>query len=484
MLGSARSLLRRLEEGATVPPTGTGPHGAPGRTRWVTAEDVLAWNGNRAVPNPSLGLHNATDTRLFSSTPVPLRSYQTECVEACVGRSGIVNMECGTGKSYVGTELVRRSHGPCLVLAQHAQSVEQWVDVLRRFAGARVQNIRHLVWRLNDPLPDVVVATYAGVVRTLRLVQRHREALETDGAFLSHTAYTTPAEHLVSLYLCVPLATLVFDEVHSVVSDYFALACALRCNAVYGLSGSLVREDERIVRLATTVGPVRFRYGMQRTLRVVLVTVPTLEVMRHVASQTVLALNPHKVAALRHVLLRHRDERVIVFTDTVQSADALKAYLSPRGLILKGVCCDEERTYVLRRFRDDDAGTHVLVCTRIADASIDFPSGCVVVQYHKSSGSRQQETQRCGRGTRGTTADVCMYHIVNAETTEVEFTSRRLTHLVQHMAATVTIAAVTHDVTTTTLDDEAPLRSLTRITIPPRKAITTKRPRLLRPRRL
>ena len=61
---------------------------------------------------------------------------------------------------------------------------------------------------------------------------------------------------------------------HTVVADQSALVCSLlRHRVVYGLSGSLVREDERIARLTDAVGPVLFTYGVARRIHVTVLVV-------------------------------------------------------------------------------------------------------------------------------------------------------------------------------------------------------------------
>lgn len=50
---------------------------------------------------------------------------------------------------------------------------------------------------------------------------------------------------------------LVADEVHMAVVDYFMCAGFLRFSAVYGLSGSLVRGDDRFQLLSRNIGPIQ-----------------------------------------------------------------------------------------------------------------------------------------------------------------------------------------------------------------------------------
>ena len=56
------------------------------------------------------------------------------------------------------------------------------------------------------------------------------------------------------------------DEVHVAAADHFVNG-ALRASVVCGLSGSLVREDERLGRLREAVGEVIFRHHETRGVR-------------------------------------------------------------------------------------------------------------------------------------------------------------------------------------------------------------------------
>ena len=449
MLASAETAFARVPAGLR-PPRGTGPLGAGDGQRWITADDVLAWNANVDVaPDRDAyavsALGSVVDARPRGAPT--LYDYQTECVRACEGRSGLVHMECGTGKSVVAAELVRRAGGTAVILAQHSVSVEQWVTHLQR-AGVVAAPLRVVgrAWRVtNDPLPRAVVATYHGAVRAVRAVHAHRARVATG----TPTGDDDPHVHrLVALLLCTPLAILVLDEVHAVVADVFLLACTFPARHLLGLSGSLVREDDRIRDLARLVGPVLFEHGTEREHRVVVVTAPLDARVRAASArtegaQTLRALAPPKVAALAAVLARHASERVLVFCDTVRAAQILAATtLSGRCRLVHGESDRDERRDALAVFAAAPPGSLVLLCTRVCDASIDFPPGCVVVQHHLTSGSRQQEVQRCGRGTRDVGTGGVVYHLVTAETEEVEYSERRIEHLASEMWGTVHVERV------------------------------------------
>lgn len=499
----AQRALRRFR-GATAPPFGTGPMGAPGGKRWISAADVLAWNAKSYTERDGFqwdAVKDAVYERDYAEDPLPLRDYQLRACDACnppqtpeevgsdeegwvaqwveirsdeedestvaplVFLSGVVHMSCGLGKSWVAAELIRRSRAPAVVLAPHAVSVQQWIHLLRArvtpyactLADARA------AWTLDDPFPDVVVATYHSLVRVHKRIATHKQIFE-DAATFPPSVIELFEDRLLAMLMCESFGILILDEVHVAVAEHFMSAGRLRARCVIGLSGSLVREDERIGHLLDNVGPVLVSHTVPRTLHVRIVTVPVSDAHRaHLdALRTAQrgarskvehaygALNPHKVAALARVCARHADSRILVFCDSVRAAALLHAHggvevwgtedyddgtYAPQDAhrpchLMTGSMGRDERDEALRAFCSrPDA---ILVCTRICDAAINFPNGCVVVQYHLASGSRQQEVQRCGRGTRDASGvSTNAYHLVNAGTDEVEYAERRVTYMIE-----------------------------------------------------
>ena len=473
MLSNAGAVLLRLGPSARTPPKGTGPLGAMDGLRWITRDDVVAWNCETSVCQTERHTFaSAINTRQYTSTANTLYDYQVEAVLACnpeegVFCSGVVNMECGTGKTWVASELIRRSNGTCVVVAQHTVSVAQIVTHLTSTLGI------HAISLQEDEVTDfsaydVVVTTYSRVVRLVSAVDEHRARI-SEGSF--SPSYST-SDRFLMYQLCEPFGLLILDEVHTVVADKFLCVCRLRAHAVVGFSGSLVREDDRIVSLDAVIGPTLFSYGnMQRVHTIHVHRAPAHDARvcaatsRTALHQTIRALNPPKVEALMRILAEYSETRVIVFSDTVQPTQVLhNTVLQGRSLVLNGQTSSREaRNETIDTFSRSQPGSLVLLCTKVCDVSIDFPVGCVIVQYHLTSGSRQQEVQRCGRGTRGSTGAI-VYHIVNQGTDEERFSERRIEHLREEMWGKVEVEYMIADAEVQP-SSELPIASLMRIKI-------------------
>ena len=486
--GAAAVVLQRIQ--GKRPPRGTGPLGAPGGTRWTSVADVLVWNSKSYTDVETETWDAADDERVrvrsFSTEAIPLRDYQLEACDECtvgydrVFKSGCVVMGCGDGKSRVAAELVRRSRAPSVVLAPHSVSVDQWVHLFRTYVTPNVATLgdSRTDWKYNMPLPDIVVATYHSLVRVMKNMAEHREAIMQP---MRHVEENTD-DRLLMMLMCERFGVLVMDEVHMAVADHFISAGCLRCSVVYGLSGSLVREDERIGRLMKSVGPTLYTHFTRRNLTVTVVTVPMdadhqqrLSKLRSRSKfeQTFRALNPYKLYALDEILGAHSASRVIVFCDVMRAAEILHA-THPNSLLMTGRDRTDARDAILVDFCENESG--VLFCTRICDASINFPPGCVIVQYHVSNASRQQEVQRCGRGTRDVSNIMAyMYHVVNNCSDEAAYVERRIQHLHTFMnadAITTVRSATPFDVQLSETHLNARDATLS-ITVPCRRARTT-----------
>ena len=97
MLESARAALGLV--GGTAPAEGTGPNGAPGGRRWITAWDVLRRNRNY-LPVP---VEYECPSPNLSPVKTPLRAYQLEAVACgnpspCRFVSGLFDIGCGLGR--------------------------------------------------------------------------------------------------------------------------------------------------------------------------------------------------------------------------------------------------------------------------------------------------------------------------------------------------------------------------------------------------
>ena len=464
MQTSSRCVLSMIPGGAE-PPVGTGPQGLGGGKRWKTVDDVVAHNS----------LYNATGHRApdFSHEqalplsrvppPVALRDYQQAAVDAVarrVGHGGVLEIGCGLGKTFIGGDIIRRRGQKAVIVCQHNVGVMQAVEHL---AAAGFVNVAtaHTDYRLGTPFPDVTVVTYHNVVRTATLLSKHAEALAANAQTETHrVAMMQDRSLLLYLLHAIPVGTLVLDEVHVAVADNFRFACCIRHNLVVGMSGSLIREDTRLRRLAEYVGGTAYRYFVERRIDYYTFRVPLDEEAlallgsgdhRSKMDQAIRACHPNKLAALRHVFDMPVFDgcKFIVFCDSPSACREVALWLNHerRGscLVITGDAGNDARGELLKRFAADDS-VRCILSTRVCDAGVDLPDGTVVVQLYQSCGSRQQEIQRAGRGARHVATRCTMVHIVNKDTEEEDFMKKRVRFMRDQKENTVRCVDMTGEI--------------------------------------
>lgn len=447
MQTSGHRAMQAIGDSAQVPPVGTGPLGLGGDKRWITGFDVVCYNAMHQEPSK----RTSFEWRVDGSTPFPLsddlstlRDYQKDAVntanpEPNLFKSGDIEISCGGGKTFVGARLIRNCCFPSVVVTQHNVSVEQWVRHFRthmHMQGVMTwKDIRE--WKADQAFPQVTVITYNVLVRAYNALEEHWNHMSAgtcSGDKSSHTYLFLWMLHVRQFGL------LILDEVHTAVADQFhtSYACRLKQSAIIGLSGSLVREDDRLQRLNDTIGPLLFRYHTSKNMTYTIAPASLHDDMpllvlnrRNTFFHTVRALNPNKIFLLHHILNLHATQRKIVFVDSVKAATILYEHLKktfPLVFLLHGDMADDLRREHLVWFESDP--TTILVTTKVSDVAVDFPAGCVVIQFYVFSGSRQQEVQRIGRGSRGNENETnLMYHILNEVEDERSFVDRRLEYV-------------------------------------------------------
>lgn len=140
----------------------------------------------------------------------------------------------------------------------------------------------------------------------------------------------------------------------------------------------------------------------------------------------VLSFTHAKRRALRSLLERHRDSKVLIFT-----ADNDTAYTIAREHLVMPLTCDigrQERDEVLARFREGDL--RALVSARVLNEGLDVPDADVAIVVGGALGEREH-VQRVGRLLRPSEGKrAVVYELVTGNTVEVGQARRRRRGLV------------------------------------------------------
>ncbi len=371
--------------------------------------------------------------------------HQAEAIEAWkeAGKRGVVILPTGSGKTHVAHLAISSVDRDALVVVPTLDLLDQWRRGLEDAFGTTVGM---LGGGEHDPQP-LTVATYDSAA-----LHMHR--------------------------LGARFGLLIFDEVHHLPGDLYRQA-AVESVAPFrlGLTATFERSDGKHAQIEKLLGPVAYRQGIKDLAGDILAdyVVETIEVPmseedfahyeseraiyrgfideenvwmrgRHAWRNFLAATNRsekgrraldayynqkrtalshgNKIEELGHLLEKHRDDRVIVFTndnDTVYRVS--ERFLCPTITHQTPV---KERGEVLERFHD---GTYrVVVTSKVLNEGVDVPEANVAIIL-SGTGSVREHVQRLGRILRRTEGKrATLYELVTAESVETHVNRRRREH--------------------------------------------------------
>ena len=374
------------------------------------------------------------------------RPFQEQALRAWneLGGRGVVVLPTGAGKSYVALMAMDSVRRDTLVVAPTLDLVSQWYDLIRSSFGGEVGVIGGGEYR---PAP-ITVTTY-------------------DSA------------HLHMDNLGARFGLVVFDECHHLPGDAYAIA-ALSCLAPYrlGLTATPERADGRHDQLNHLIGPEVYRcdvgdlagdYLAEYSVEQILVELSPQEraryeqnrgvylqfirsqgirmgrpdgwsqfvirssrsaqgraAMKAYQAQKHLAFAaPSKLNYLEHLLVKHRKDRVLLFTERNQSAyEISRRFLVP---VITHQTKVTERSAILEGFSKGVYG--VVATTKVLNEGVDMPEANVGIVL-SGSGSVREHVQRLGRILRKQGDKRAMlYELVASDTSEESTSTRRRDHV-------------------------------------------------------
>jgi superfamily II DNA or RNA helicase len=382
---------------------------------------------------------------LVEHAPPPPRDYQRDALAAWTkarGR-GVVVLPTGAGKTEVALRAIASRQRAALVVAPTLDLVRQWHEALqKRFA--------------------VDVGVVGGGEHTVLP--------------LTVTTYDSAWAHME--HLGNRFGVVVFDEVHHLVADSYAMAARL-CLAPFrlGLSATPERDDGKDALLDELVGAIVFRKEideLQGTFLAdydvvhVAVTLSDDERAQWVAARATykdfllrekIALGgsggwdrfvmrasrspegrqamaawrlqrrlafgaAQKLEQVEQILQRHNGARVLIFSDDNATAYAVaRRFLVP---VITHQTKVRERTTLLKAF--SDGSLPVLATSRVLNEGVDVPDAQVAVVL-SGTGSTREHVQRLGRVLRPRPGKrAVLYELVSADTGETYTSEKRRDH--------------------------------------------------------
>lgn len=385
---------------------------------------------------------------VLPNTPHPTfepRPYQREALIAwqAEGSRGVVVLPTGSGKTLLGAMAIAETGLWSLVVVPTIDLLAQWRSALARALALPEEEIGVVGGGARSILP-ITIITYESAALYPRLLNRfglllfdechhlpapsYRQIAE--GAFtplrlgLSATPERADQEHLA-------LAQLIGPEVYRREPEQLASARYLAEYDVERLAVALNAEERARYEAARTTyrDYVRRRrlsihspQDFQRKILWASARDPEARAaMLAWREARGLALNaPGKFALLEDLFARHRDERVLVFSEYNTLVEEVS-----RRFCLPSITHEtpaDERRAILDRFR---SGQYTkLVSGRVLNEGVDIPD-CRVAIIVSGNATRREYVQRLGRILRPKASRAVLYELVTAETTEEAVADRR-----------------------------------------------------------
>jgi DNA excision repair protein ERCC-3 len=390
--------------------------------------------------NPSLAIDLKPSTQI--------RPYQEKALSKMFGngrgKSGIIVLPCGAGKTLVGITAGCHIKKSIVVLCTSAMSSYQWSNEFKKWSDIQKDDIA--VFSATDKYrfkgeAGVLVTTYSMI---------------TAGGKRAHDT-----QQMMEWIQSKEWGLMLLDEVHVVPAKMFRrVGETIRAHCKLGLTATLLREDDKITDLNFLIGPKLYEANwMELADQGHIAKVQCAEVWCPMSIEfyqeyqnasprkqpLFYIMNPEKFRVCQYLINYHekRGDKIIVFSDNLY---ALQHYARTIGrYYICGETSNNERIEVLQKFQNDERReTSTIFLSKIGDTSLDLPEATCLIQISSHYGSRRQEAQRLGRILRAKRRNdegfnAFFYSLVSKDTTEMAYSAKRQAFLVDQGYAFKTI---------------------------------------------
>lgn len=371
-------------------------------------------------------------------TPFP---HQAEAVEAWFdgGRSGVVVLPTGSGKTYVAELILARLGRGALVVTPTLDLMQQWYSGLVEAFGIDIG----LIGGGSFELRPITVTTYdSAYIHAERLGDQFALLVFDECHHLPGPAYTAAAELSIAPFRLGLTATPEREDGAERILDRLIGPIVYR-REIKELSGDYLADYETHQVAVSLSDAEREEYERERAIyrgfvasggiqlggpggwtMFLMATSRSEEGRRAFQAfrrQKAIAQAPEaKLRALGELLERHRRDRVLIFT-----SDNATVYEIARRFLIPAITHQtkvKERHEVLARFH---AGSYpFLVTSRVLNEGVDVPAANVGIVL-SGTGTVREHVQRLGRILRRAEGKRALLYEVVAENTAEEMTSAR-----------------------------------------------------------
>ncbi len=375
-------------------------------------------------------------------TPYP---YQTAAIDAWTeaGQRGVVVLPTGAGKTFVAQMAIEASRRPTLIVAPTIDLMQQWYGVL---ASSFEHEVGLVGGGYHEPCLLTVTTYDSAYIHIERLGNRFGLIVFDECHHLPGPSYQIAAESAIAPFRLGLTATPEREDGQETVLDDLVGGIVYRQD-IRELSGEYLSSYETIRLQVNLSEDERQRYAEAREIyrafvrghriplgtpdgwsRFLMLTSKSETGRRAFLAyreQKAIAQAPEgKIRALEELMRRHRDDRVLVFTN-----DNDTAYRISRQFLIPTITHQtkvKERHEILQRFNSGDYP--YLVTSKVLNEGVDVPAANIAVVL-SGSGTVREHVQRLGRILRRAEGKhAILYEVVAADTTEEFVSSRRRQH--------------------------------------------------------
>lgn len=361
-----------------------------------------------------------TREKTVSGYEFSVRDYQKSAADAALGDLspgtgyGTIVLPCGSGKTIIGLEIMKRLSMRTLIVTTNVAAVHQWIaEILDK-----------------TTLTEEEVGEYTGDRKLIRPVTVCTYQILTwrKDKISDFPHFSLFTDHNWGLVL--------YDEVHMLPAPVFKVTAEIQSMHRIGLTATLVREDNREDEVFSLVGPKRFdipwreleQRGWIAEANCYEIRIPLpeeLELDYAVGTRRekfrISSENPKKFPVVEQLIENHREDYILIIGQYISQLKELSKHL---GLpIITGSTPNVKREELFGRFRSGKE--RILIVSKVANFAIDLPDASVAIQISGTFGSRQEEAQRLGRILRPKKQGSFFYSLVTRFSAEEEFASNR-----------------------------------------------------------
>ncbi len=445
----------RFDEG-TIIAEGLSEEAADGRW-WSFDERIDAWRcpafRYRRVLGSLLkqGWRVEDTARDYEAHPVEIEhrfrpfEHQLEGLDAWIAgeNRGVVVLPTGSGKSYLATLAIEEVERTTLVVVPTIDLMTQWVGNLEEAFGAPIG----MLGGGYHEVEAITVSTYdSAAIHMHRIGDRFGLVIFDEVHHLPGEIYRQGARQSIAPFRLGLTATperadgghadlddLVGPIVYrktikelsgDILADYEVRTLEVTMNAedrqIYDRERGIYRGfvESNNIRLGGLHGWRRFLAATSRSDE------GRRALKAYHAQKRMALVHDEKLALLYELLDRHREERILIFTN-----DNASVYAISQEALCPAITHEtrvKERREILRKFREGEL--RILVTSKVLNEGVDIPEASMAIVL-AGSGSVREHVQRLGRILRRSEGKkAVLYELVTVDSVESHVSRRRREH--------------------------------------------------------